>query len=63
MLLILQSARVLANHRFAELEYHAPALGGDIGGTYREDVSQVWAFRGPRKSVQTIARHLLSPLA
>jgi len=49
--------------RFAELEYHAPALGGDTGGTHREDVSQVWAFRGPRRSVQRIAQHLLSPLA
>ncbi len=49
--------------RFAELEYHAPALGGDRGETCRKDVSQVWAFRGPRESVQMIAQHLVSPLA
>ena len=46
--------------RFAELEYHAPALGGDTGVTCREDVSQVWAFRGPRKSIQMIAQLLVS---
>jgi hypothetical protein len=46
--------------RFAELEYHAPALGGETGVTCREDVSQVWAFRGPRKSLQLIAQHLLA---
>ena len=49
--------------RFAELEYHVPAVGGNTGAACREDVSQVWAFRGPRKSIETIARHLVSLLA
>jgi len=46
--------------RFAEMEYHAPALGGYTGVTCREDVSQVWAFRGPRKLIQMIAHLLVS---
>jgi hypothetical protein len=46
--------------RFAELEYHVPAIGGDTGVTSREDVSQVWAFRGPQKQIQMIAQFLVS---
>ena len=34
---------------FCELEYHAPALGALPDPTRSEDISQVWAFRGPRE--------------
>jgi len=44
---------------FSELEYHVPAIGGGTGLTAYEDVSQIWAFRGPAESVQAIARRLL----
>jgi hypothetical protein len=47
---------------FSELEYHMPAIGRGAGSSYHEDVSQVWAFRGPDEAVRTIARRLLSPL-
>jgi hypothetical protein len=48
--------------RFSELEYHMPAIGYETGRRWYEDVSQIWAFRGPRETVRTIARRLLSPL-
>jgi len=44
---------------FCELEYHAPALGGPFTPNRCEDVSQVWAFRGPREAVDAVARKLL----
>jgi hypothetical protein len=44
---------------FSELEYHVPAIGSGTGLTSYEDVSQIWAFRGPTESVQTIAARLL----
>lgn len=45
---------------FSELEYHAPAIGGEGASTSR-DFSQLWAFRGTAQSVRKIARLLLSP--
>jgi len=47
---------------FSELEYHMPAIGYGTGRRCYEDVSQIWAFRGPRETVRAIARRLLSPL-
>jgi hypothetical protein len=47
--------------RFSELEYHVPAVGRGTGRIRCEDVSRVWAFRGPRDSVLAVARRLLSP--
>lgn len=45
---------------FSELEYHVPAIGGGTGLTSCEDVSQIWAWRGPQESVRAIARRMLS---
>ncbi|MBI4550842.1 MAG: hypothetical protein HY710_01095 [Candidatus Latescibacteria bacterium] len=44
---------------FGELEYHAPAIGGETGLTAYVDRSQVWAFRGARTHIHTIAECLL----
>ena len=44
---------------FCEMEYHAPALGALPDPTRSDDVSQVWAFRGPRGAIDAIARKLL----
>jgi hypothetical protein len=45
---------------FAELEYHVPAIGGGAGGITRsDDVSEVWAYRGARKSIDAAAVALL----
>jgi len=44
---------------FFELEYHAPALGDPPLPDRSGDVSQVWAFRGPREAINAIARRLL----
>lgn len=46
---------------FSELEYHLPAVGEGTGRTHDEEVSQVWAFRGPADLVRAAARVLLSP--
>ena len=46
---------------FSELEYHAPAVGHGTGQIDHDDVSQVWAFRGPENSIRTIGKSLLSP--
>jgi hypothetical protein len=46
---------------FSELEYHAPAIGLQLGKAVSEDESQVWAFRGPEPEVTTVARRLLTP--
>ena len=43
---------------FSELEYHVPAIGRGTGPS--DDVSQVWAYRGPLANIQAIARNLLS---
>lgn len=45
---------------FSELEYHAPAVGGDTGQSRSTDTSVVWAFRGGRAKVEAIARQLLA---
>ena len=44
---------------FAELEYHAPAIGGRTGQSRSDDVSQVFAYRGPRKMIAQAARAML----
>jgi hypothetical protein len=44
---------------FCELEYHAPALGALPDPSRSEDISQVWAFRGPRAAIDAIAHTLL----
>ena len=47
--------------RFGELEYHVPALKrGDVQSDC-EDISQVWAFRGPSQAILDITRRLLAP--
>jgi hypothetical protein len=45
--------------RFCELEYHAPALGLDPQQTEATDVSQVWAFRGPKAAIGRLGACLL----
>jgi hypothetical protein len=44
---------------FAEMEYHAPAIGGDTGRTRSDDESIVWAFRGDANAIRQAARLLL----
>ena len=44
---------------FAELEYHAPAIGGGNGLRRSDDVSQVFAYRGPREAIAQAAQALL----
>jgi len=44
---------------FFELEYHAPALGDPPDPRRSDDVSAVWAFRGSRQAIETIAQRLL----
>ncbi|MBN2580640.1 MAG: hypothetical protein JXB10_16765 [Pirellulales bacterium] len=44
---------------FCELEYHAPALSALPDPVRSEDVSQVWAFRGPREAIDVVAHILL----
>ncbi len=48
---------------FSELEYHVPAVGPQTGRTRCDDVSQVWAFRGDRQSIDRVVKLLLSPEA
>jgi hypothetical protein len=43
--------------RFGEIEYHAPAL--DRNRMKCEDVSEVWAYRGPRPLIAAAAKALL----
>lgn len=45
---------------FSELEYHVPAIGNGTGSVRSDDVSQVWAYRGPLARIQAIARSLLA---
>ncbi len=45
--------------RFSELEYHAPAIGGQTGLARCDDASQVWAFRGYPEQIHALARLLL----
>jgi len=49
--------------RFSELEYHVPAIGAGTGEARCEDVSHVWAFRGPRVAVRRAVRALLGVCA
>jgi hypothetical protein len=44
---------------FCEMEYHAPSLGGLPDPRRTEDISQTWAFRGPREAIDAVARKLL----
>jgi hypothetical protein len=44
---------------FCELEYHAPAFGGNPQSVESTDVSQVWAFRGPKAAIGKLAEMLL----
>ncbi|MCC6127241.1 MAG: hypothetical protein IT426_19950 [Pirellulales bacterium] len=44
---------------YCELEYHAPAWGDLPDPPLSEDVSQVWAFRGPRDAIDAVAYKLL----
>ena len=46
---------------FSELEYHAPGIGAGTGRTHCEDTSEVWAFRGSRQVIGTLAKTLLGP--
>lgn len=46
--------------RFSELEYHSPAIGGKTGNTRCQDAAQVWAYRGTRGQIMTVAHALLS---
>lgn len=48
---------------FGELEYHAPAIGGQTGLTSSSDQSQVWAFSGPEGPIRAIAELLLGAQA
>lgn len=45
---------------FSELEYHAPAAGRGTGQNRCDDVSAVWAFRGPREEINLIGKTLLT---
>ena len=47
---------------FSELEYHVPAIGPTTGALISEDTSQVWAFRGSREQVETVAGRLLAAM-
>jgi hypothetical protein len=47
---------------FSELEYHVPAIGRGTGGYRAEDVSQIWAFRGPRAQIEPVMSTLLGCL-
>jgi hypothetical protein len=44
---------------FCEMEYHAPALGAPPDPARCEDVSQLWAFRGPREAIEVVLHRLL----
>jgi hypothetical protein len=44
---------------FCEMEYHAPGLGALPEPHRSQDISQVWAFRGTREAIETIAGKLL----
>jgi hypothetical protein len=45
---------------FSELEYHVPAIGSPEGNSRSEDLSQLWAFRGPEPAIKSIAQRLLA---
>ena len=44
---------------FGEMEYHAPAIGGDTGLDSYLDRSQLWAFRGPADLIRVAGDRLL----
>jgi hypothetical protein len=45
--------------QFGEMEYHAPALG-IRGRPQTTDVSETWAFAGPRRAIGAIAKDLIN---
>lgn len=45
--------------RFNEIEHHVPAIHAP--GAATTDISQVWAYRGPRAAIAGIMRLLLTP--
>jgi hypothetical protein len=59
---VFQACNVNSNlGAFSELEYHVPAITTQPGLPGCADESQVWAFRGPEKSIKDVARRLLGP--
>jgi hypothetical protein len=44
---------------FAEMEYHAPAIGGTSGETVSHDISSVWSYRGGKAAIRQAAQLLL----
>lgn len=48
---------------FSELEYHAPAINGNSGMNSSEDCAQIWAYRGTREQIRSIAAKLLGASA
>lgn len=48
--------------KFAELEYHTPAIGQGTGRTACTDTAQVWAYRGPRADILRIAKCLVGDI-
>ncbi len=44
---------------FCEMEYHVPAAGSAPGTDVSVDTSQIWAYRGVKKSIEQIADFLL----
>jgi len=47
---------------FSELEYHAPAISSRTGCRRCNDEAQIWAFRGTKAEIQTVANTLLTPM-
>jgi hypothetical protein len=45
--------------RFSEMEFHAPAIGGDTGLMTCTEALQLWAFRGNKKAIDEMGRKLL----
>jgi hypothetical protein len=45
--------------RFNEIEHHVPAVHAP--GAATTDISQVWAYHGPRTAIERIMRLLLTP--
>ncbi len=54
---------VIEDAHFNELEYHAPAIPVRAEGGVSEDVSQLWAWRGPAEALDRIAALVLGPVA
>lgn len=45
---------------YCELEYHATGIGFGTAQRRSDDISETWAFRGSKNSMQTLARILIS---